>query len=251
MKNSQKGFVVPLIIVIAVLAIGGGVYYFSQKKIGMDVSNSSNVDQKSVAAESSTHDPFLVNSYYKKPTLDWKSYSNKNLGITLEYPSMINLTEEQFFDTDVWIISLKSEKDLDITLFVSKDPKLCSNSFKGLKDIVMTTLQKTHVSKNINGNNFLVASGSGWSGGDNMQPYKIFEYYKESSPCMIAESTIVISIPQDYWTKKGWPKKQGQATLKGAFSDMTNAAEELSSSVDYSKYLNVVESVLGSLSYKP
>ena len=30
MKNSQKGFVVPLIIVIAVLAIGGGVYYYSK-----------------------------------------------------------------------------------------------------------------------------------------------------------------------------------------------------------------------------
>lgn len=32
MKNSQKGFVVPLIIAIAVLVIGGGVYYFSKNK---------------------------------------------------------------------------------------------------------------------------------------------------------------------------------------------------------------------------
>ncbi len=32
MKNSQKGFVVPLLIVIVVLVIGGGVYYFSQQK---------------------------------------------------------------------------------------------------------------------------------------------------------------------------------------------------------------------------
>lgn len=30
MKNSQKGFVVPLIIVIAVLVVGGGVYYYSK-----------------------------------------------------------------------------------------------------------------------------------------------------------------------------------------------------------------------------
>lgn len=30
MKNSQKGFVVPLLIVIAVLAIGGGIYYYSR-----------------------------------------------------------------------------------------------------------------------------------------------------------------------------------------------------------------------------
>jgi len=31
MKNSQKGFVVPLLIVIAVLVIGGGIYYFYSK----------------------------------------------------------------------------------------------------------------------------------------------------------------------------------------------------------------------------
>jgi hypothetical protein len=30
MKNSQKGFVVPLLIVIAVLVIGGGIYYYSR-----------------------------------------------------------------------------------------------------------------------------------------------------------------------------------------------------------------------------
>ncbi len=31
MKNKQKGFVVPAVIVVVVLAIGGGIYYFSQK----------------------------------------------------------------------------------------------------------------------------------------------------------------------------------------------------------------------------
>ncbi len=32
MKNKQGGFIVPVLIVLAVLVVGGGVYYFSQKK---------------------------------------------------------------------------------------------------------------------------------------------------------------------------------------------------------------------------
>ena len=39
MKNSQKGFVVPLLIVIVVLVIGGGVYYFSQQERISQVQN--------------------------------------------------------------------------------------------------------------------------------------------------------------------------------------------------------------------
>ncbi len=39
MKNSQKGFVAPLLIVIAVLVIGGSIYYFSQKARTPQVQN--------------------------------------------------------------------------------------------------------------------------------------------------------------------------------------------------------------------
>ncbi len=49
MKN-QKGFIVPLLIAIAVLVIGGGVYYFSQNKnVTRTASNVSQSDQTAVA----------------------------------------------------------------------------------------------------------------------------------------------------------------------------------------------------------
>ncbi len=45
MKNSQKGFVVPLLIVIVVLVIGGGIYYFAQKSGFIDDNKQSDILQ--------------------------------------------------------------------------------------------------------------------------------------------------------------------------------------------------------------
>ena len=45
MKNTKRGFIVPLLIaIIAVLAIGGGVYLYTQNK-SVDISVSSNSDK--------------------------------------------------------------------------------------------------------------------------------------------------------------------------------------------------------------
>ncbi len=72
MKNLQKGFVVPLIIaIIAVLAIGGGIYYSKNKsKI------SSNTSQGVV-----------------KETADWKTYSNNKYGFEFKYPPTWYMSE--------------------------------------------------------------------------------------------------------------------------------------------------------------
>ena len=58
MKNSQKGFVVPLLIVIVVLVIGGGVYYFSRKvstypinKIQSSVSDQTGITNSSLPTD--------------------------------------------------------------------------------------------------------------------------------------------------------------------------------------------------------
>jgi hypothetical protein len=40
MKNTQKGFIVPLLIIIVVLAIGSGVYFYTQNKSQQQTSNS-------------------------------------------------------------------------------------------------------------------------------------------------------------------------------------------------------------------
>ncbi len=88
MKNSQKGFVVPLLIVIAVLVIGGGVYYFTKKAPASQVNNiqSSIPDQSgitntnNVSSSPISTDSDLKISYVKIPASNnsastWNSIS--------------------------------------------------------------------------------------------------------------------------------------------------------------------------------
>ncbi len=66
MKNIQKGFVVPLVIaIIAVLAIGGGIYYSKNKKVSISQEHS-----------------------------DWKTYTNKTYGFETKYPSSWSVEEK-------------------------------------------------------------------------------------------------------------------------------------------------------------
>ncbi len=58
MKNLQRGFIVPLLIVIAVLVIGGGIYFYSKNK-----------------AKDITID-----------TQNWKIYTNTKYGFSFKYP---------------------------------------------------------------------------------------------------------------------------------------------------------------------
>lgn len=69
MKNSQKGFVVPILIVIALLVIGGGIYYYSKNR-----------------------QPLALN-YNGVETKDWKTYTNQKYGFSFNYPPTLTASE--------------------------------------------------------------------------------------------------------------------------------------------------------------
>jgi hypothetical protein len=87
MKNSQKKFVIPLIIALVVVVfIGGGVFIYSQKKIvNNNLLNSTTTTQNI----STTTDE----------TVDWKTYTDfptPATKVTIKYPSNWNLMDFNF-----------------------------------------------------------------------------------------------------------------------------------------------------------
>jgi hypothetical protein len=108
MKNLQKGFVVPLIIaIVAVLTIGGGIYY-SQKK--------SEVPSNTISGSNSTASSKNVSDEMS----GWKTYRNDQLGFEFKYPSD-------------WQYRILNEKDIDdiVQLF---SPESYAEAQKGDKD---------------------------------------------------------------------------------------------------------------------
>jgi hypothetical protein len=72
MKNSQKGFIAPVLItIIALLVIGGGSYiYFNKGNVNQDNPN------KAISTTSTSTDV----------TTDWKTYTNSQYGFTFKHP---------------------------------------------------------------------------------------------------------------------------------------------------------------------
>ncbi len=99
MKNSQKGFVVPLLVaIIAVLAIGGGVYVYETKKvetpapIDLQVEQSDQTQQPTV--QNNPVNPPVKNTPVspKTNTSSWKKYSDAS--ISFEYPSLVSIKQD-------------------------------------------------------------------------------------------------------------------------------------------------------------
>lgn len=106
MKNSQKGFVVPLLIaIIAVLVIGGGVYIYNNKKVEAPVvSDTQTQTQTSGQTQQQTNtqtppannlEPCTNNGSMgtrkcnppQTNTLNWKTYTNTKYGFEIKYPT--------------------------------------------------------------------------------------------------------------------------------------------------------------------
>ncbi len=104
MKNLQKGFVIPLVIaIIAVLAIGGGIYYSKNKS--------------ETAINTVSNSPIPSGQTYNKIS-DWKTYRNDK-GFEIKYPSdgwsvkMPGAGEEREATSQAEIFSITKNDDTD------------------------------------------------------------------------------------------------------------------------------------------
>lgn len=77
MKNSQKGFVLPLLlIIIAALLVAGGAYVYVQNKQTNQMSDVTLPDQTTPTAQTSN-----------TQTADWKTYTNSQYSFSFQYPA--------------------------------------------------------------------------------------------------------------------------------------------------------------------
>lgn len=115
MKNTQKGFIVPLLIIIAVLVVGGGVYFYSQKKSDISQTNGvkDNTQPVSNTETSSNTDSQQTEAEYQKlaaekkaqadkirsalfPLANLKTYTNSSFGFSFQYPQSLTLHVKTF-----------------------------------------------------------------------------------------------------------------------------------------------------------
>ncbi len=115
MKNLQKGFVGPLVIaIIAVLAIGGGVYVYKNKKV-----KTLPVDTETQQTNTQTPpvNTQANNSSSQVDTSNWKTYTNTKQGYSFQYP------KELYLDTSNTTVRLFRKVPYDFDLYVRIDPK--------------------------------------------------------------------------------------------------------------------------------
>ena len=151
-KNSQKGFVVPIIIAIGALLIAGGVYVAWQKNM-MPVLNNNKVDNSSATTQ----------------TTAWKTYVNEKYGFSFKYPGSfaLNSTEQKegFYEYQLTKIAevVSEEKYIDKAIFkVTADAGPYNVNSCLTKDYGSQAHTGTST-KNINGNSWYVF---GEKGGD-------------------------------------------------------------------------------------
>jgi len=88
MKNSQKGFVVPLLIaIIALLVVGGGIYIYENNRTTTPAVISTGTQTPPASSEQNVpnNSPVVV----KNPlaTSGWQTYSSAQYGFSFQYPS--------------------------------------------------------------------------------------------------------------------------------------------------------------------
>jgi len=83
MKNSKKGFIVPLLlVVIAILAVGGGYYFYSNKKVSIvPVQQDNNISTSTVVVSTTASSPIDISG--------WKTYVFKDTQVS--YPNDLKL----------------------------------------------------------------------------------------------------------------------------------------------------------------
>jgi len=84
MKNHQKGFIVPvLLVIIALLVIGGGVYVYKNQKAEMPTVVDTEIKQQDQVQQQTNTKTSLVNT--QTEISNWKTYAGTNY--IIKYPS--------------------------------------------------------------------------------------------------------------------------------------------------------------------
>jgi hypothetical protein len=110
MKNSQKGFIVPvLLVIIALLVVGGGVYIYENKKVEIPAV----VD---TGTQPTNQNQQQTNTQTPPVTTGLKTYSNS--GIEFKYPATWAVTKK---DNEITLTSPNNAAN-DITLLVFSTP---------------------------------------------------------------------------------------------------------------------------------
>lgn len=108
MKNHQKGFAIPLLItIIAVLLIGGGIYFYKSNKSNSPVDTSANTPQSNQTWQTdtqnttSTNQPAVNNSTGSSNTSSakievagMKQYTDSDFGFSFWYPAKWQVTSD-------------------------------------------------------------------------------------------------------------------------------------------------------------
>ncbi len=97
-SKTNKGFILPVLIIIGVLVLGIVAYFFSPKSI-----SSLNVKMPTVSPIASSD-----------PTLNWKTYFNKDYGFEFQYPSNWSISCENNTTCEL-VSNTNSDKLLELT----------------------------------------------------------------------------------------------------------------------------------------
>ncbi|MSR78548.1 MAG: hypothetical protein EXS59_00155 [Candidatus Taylorbacteria bacterium] len=92
MKNSQKGFIVPLLLgIIAILVVGGGVYIYESKRVEVPaVVDTGTQPANQNQQQTNTQTPPVIaqqNISNNSETVNWKTYQNSSEKYSVKYPA--------------------------------------------------------------------------------------------------------------------------------------------------------------------
>jgi hypothetical protein len=123
MKNSQKGFIVPLLLVIiAVLVVGGGVYIYENKKTEAPIivdtkTGSSNQNQQQTDTKTPSQTPTPSPTPSPSPSPSPTTPLTQNPSLSNDCSNLISYSAKAYFDG--WEKTFKKENNLSDSQFNS------------------------------------------------------------------------------------------------------------------------------------